>query len=378
MNTRRGLLLNRAVVWLVVLAMLLPGCATTKPRPTEVMLEGIVVNSQRLARSGETGLTRVVRDGATLEGYAGMVLKRGDRVETGPNAEAVIRYPSGSEVLMRPNSGGRIGSFTEAIGEIFVKVKGLFSVETTFVRAAANGTAYLVRAVYGGETTVIVFDGKVDVDSTTGAWATVTLGPGSMGLAHPNAPRPMPASADELQRTRDWVGRLEKLVPAQTGVSGKSVLAGLAVGALVLAILGSRESSSSAQQPPGSNLNGAANPSAPSRAESSPVSLGTPSNLQPGSEQKPGPIRKCTGNLTLQWGVVQGARDYVVSLESLPAGSGNWRKVNIVPSAATQVIVNGPKDLGNSNRWSVRARNGGDLGSVAPTVYFLCDFIDLR
>ena len=60
---------------------------------------------------------------------------------------------------MRPNSGGRIGSLTEFVGEVFVKVKGFFSVDTTFVKAGARGTAYLVRTHAGGTTSVVVVEG---------------------------------------------------------------------------------------------------------------------------------------------------------------------------------------------------------------------------
>lgn len=242
MNASRLQCLRRWIVSLVTASMLLPtlsGCVT-KP-PATVRLDGIVVDGQRLAKPAEAALVRVLRDGAPAEVRVGMELRAGDRVEIGPTADVVIRYPSGSEVFMRANSSGRIGSLTEVIGEVFVKVKGLFAVETTFVKAGARGTAYLVRTGPRGETTVVVFDGTVVVDSTTGAWTAVTLAAGSRAVAHPRAPQPSPASADELRLTREWVERIEKLVPAQTGVSGTGIAVGLAIGALVGAILAGRD-----------------------------------------------------------------------------------------------------------------------------------------
>ena len=118
--------LSRAVAWILIVAMLLPtveGCATMQP--STVILDGIVVNGQRLARPDETGLVWVTRGNLPLQVHAGMELRTGDFVVTGPNAYAVIRYPSGSEMLLRPNSRGRIGSFSEFVGELFVKVKDL-------------------------------------------------------------------------------------------------------------------------------------------------------------------------------------------------------------------------------------------------------------
>jgi ferric-dicitrate binding protein FerR (iron transport regulator) len=179
-----------------------------------------------------------------------MDLRPGDRIDTGPRADAVIRYASGTEVLMRPNSGGRIGSLTEVIGEVFVKVKGFFSVDTTFVKAGARGTAYLVRTYAGGTTSVVVIEGVVDVGSTTGAWPTVPLGAGTMTLAHPRAPQPVPANVDDLARTRDWVERVERLVPPPSGVSRSTLIAIGFAAAIAAAILLSRNKGSDHGDPP--------------------------------------------------------------------------------------------------------------------------------
>lgn len=207
--------LQRAVAGIASVTMAasgLAGCATA-PVAYHARLDGIVVDGQRLARPGESGLVFVTRQGYAVEVRAGTELRQGDRIATGPRAEAVVRWASGSELFMRPNSSGRIGSFFDTIGEVFARIRGKFEVETTFVRAAAQGTSYLVRATAGGETTVVVFDGAVQVDSTRGAWAPVTIGAGQMAFAHPRAPQPTPASEAELRATHAWVKRLEQLVP---------------------------------------------------------------------------------------------------------------------------------------------------------------------
>lgn len=140
-----------------------------------------------------------------------MALRSGDQVITGPSAYAVIRYPSGSEVFMRPNTRGRIGSFSEVVGEVFAKIRGAFAVQSGFVRAGADGTAYLVRAQPSGEATVIVFDGQVTMSSLTGAWAPFRLPSGEMADTRPRAaPRRMAATAEELARARGWVDWLEQ------------------------------------------------------------------------------------------------------------------------------------------------------------------------
>ena len=146
----------RVTAWTVTVAMLLPTvvactdadavCATRHRPPRR--------HRRRRHPAGagerEAGLAVVVRSGVREEAYAGMTLQPGDRIDTGPRADAVLRYASGTELVLRPNSGGRIGSLTDFVGEVFVKVKGFFSVDTTFVKAGARGTAYLVRTHAGG------------------------------------------------------------------------------------------------------------------------------------------------------------------------------------------------------------------------------------
>ena len=245
----------RLTTWTVTVAMLLPTVvACTAPSPYEsagtARLDGIVVDGTRRAGEREPGLAIVTRYGVREEAYAGMTLQPGDRIDTGPRADAVLRYASGTELVLRPNSGGRIGSLTDFVGEVFVKVKGFFSVDTTFVKAGARGTAYLVRTHAGGETTVVVVEGIVDVGSTTGAWQTVPLSAGTMGLAHPRAPQPMAANVDDLNRTHEWVERVERLVPAPSGVSRSALIAVGFAAAIAAAILLSRNKGSDRGDPP--------------------------------------------------------------------------------------------------------------------------------
>jgi ferric-dicitrate binding protein FerR (iron transport regulator) len=248
-------LLCRVTTWTVTVAMLLPTVvACTAPTPyadaATARLDGIVVDGTRRAGEREPGLAVVIRSGVRQEAYAGMTLQPGDRIDTGPRADAVLRYTSGTELVLRPNSGGRIGSLSDFVGEVFVKVKGFFSVDTTFVKAGARGTAYLVRTHTGGATSVVVIEGIVDVGSTTGAWPTVPLSAGTMALAHPRAPQPMPANVDDLARTRDWVERVERLVPPPSGVSRSALIAIGFAAAIAAAVLLSRTTGSDRGDPP--------------------------------------------------------------------------------------------------------------------------------
>lgn len=370
MTLMHRFILRRAVVALVSVALGasgLAGCATPQ-RSATAWIDGIVVGGQRLARPGEAGLVRVIRDGAAIEGSARMELRHGDRIETGGNAEAVIRYASGTRLFMRPRSGGRIGSFFLDFGEVFTRIRGLFEVETTFVRAGAQGTAYLVRTGPGGSTTVIVFDGRVRVDSTRGAWAPVSIGAGQMGVGHPHAPQPMAASEAELQATRDWVERLERLVPEPAASTGAAVAAVAGVAVLVAAILASRSGSRDGAPDSGS---GRATPQ-----DSPPRPLGAPTGSTPGQARGSGARLDCRRAVTLSWNAVAGARDYLVRLEAFDTRRA-WRTVAVAPTGATRVDVPASQ-LGSSNRWSVQARDAARVGPASPTLYFGCDFVYLR
>ncbi|WP_066342115.1 FecR domain-containing protein [Azohydromonas lata] len=270
--------------WLSLSLALLPlaGCETLGGGPGTVVLAGVVIDGERLASAQEAAaVLRVWRGGAALPVQAGMALMPGDRVETGPRAYAVVRWPSGSEVYMRPGSAADIGSLRRAIGEFFVKVRGLFAVETDFVRAGAKGTAYLVRTGPGGSVLVTVFDGRVQVDSLQGRWLPVTMERGSTAVAHPQAPQPVAAAPAELQQTQAWVERIEKLVPVRS-YSGLGVaITAVTIGALIAAILGGKSGGDRGSTPATPAGRGAAPAGTPA-----PAPAGTPD-----SQPTPAPIR---------------------------------------------------------------------------------------
>ncbi len=384
----------RATAWMVIAAMLMPTllACTTAPvlpaaRPSSppaaaqvARLDAIVVDGNRLAQGREPGLVAFTRDGYRQDAYAGLELRSGDRIETGPRAHAVIRYPSGTEVLMRPNSGARIGSLTEFFGEVFVKVRGIFSVDTTFVKAGARGTAYLVRTYAGGTTGVTVVEGAVEVGSTTGAWPSIAIGAGTTTLAHPRAPQPTAASLEDLARTREWVERVEQLAPPARGGSNAGVVGAVVIGALIAGIVASRDRDSRPREPdrPRDTPRDSPPPrdTPPPRDPPPPRPLDAPRAIDPGIARGPGPQLDCRRGVTLRWSPVAGARDYVVAMQGQAPRRG-WATVRVAPTGATQARVSADQGLGSANRWSVRAR-GASEGPPSQTLHFTCDFSGVR
>lgn len=381
MNILRWWAVQRGVAMLLVAAMLLPvmaGCASPTSRRTqvsEVMLAGIVVDGTRAARGGETGLVRVVRDGSVIDGQAGMVLHTGDRIQTGPNADILIRFPSGSELLMRPNSRARIGSISEAVGEFFAKIKGVFAVETTFVRAGARGTQYLVRAAPDGATTVVVFEGSVAVDSTGGLWRQVMVEKGQMVVAHPRAPVPMPASALELERTVEWVERIERLLPPPPRAAGSNAALWVGIGVIAGALLLAQSRDKQGDAPPAQH-NDTGRPPAHNTPSPAPA-LTAPATVSPGAtEPQRAPSLYCSSPVKLDWQPVNGAHDYVVTLQVRPANSRTWQRVSSSATAATESLTGG--GLNGSYEWTVQARNANGLGPSSAPRYFNCSTSYLR
>ncbi len=228
-----------AVASLVSVALALSGCATppgssgaSAPEPgAYATLAAVVVDAQRLARGDEWPSQVSVRRGnALVAAQPRMALQPGDLVQTGPNAYAVLHYPN-AEVMMRPASQGRVGSLTDVIGEVFAKIRGAFAVETTFVRAGARGTAYLVRGAADGAAVVTVFDGTVTLSSRIGAWPPYELPTGATAYCPPRvgAVQPRTATPGELQQTRDWVEKIEKLVAPRPNYGKVAAVAGIAV-----------------------------------------------------------------------------------------------------------------------------------------------------
>ncbi|RQP24101.1 FecR family protein [Piscinibacter terrae] len=336
----------RAVLALLC-GLALAGCGSAPTRPREITLAGIVVDGTRVARPDEGGLVQVNRNGAWLDAKASAVLQEGDWISTGPNAYALIRYPSGSEIYMRPNTRGRIGSFSEMVGEVFAKIRGLFAVQTTFVKAGAEGTAYSVRANQSGEYAVVVLDGTVRLSSLSNAWPSVALGPGTMASGRPQVPpRPTSVPAYEIERTHAWVDRMEKLLPAPASqASSSDVGKALAVAGLIAIIAASQSSSDD---------------------------LKAPTDLTPpGTAREPARPGYC-GGLTLSWKPVSGAREYQVTVEQLGTARIASAPAPIVRTASTSSLAFPARAYG-MYRWHVEARDGhGKSGPASEPAHLYC------
>ncbi|NMG74261.1 FecR domain-containing protein [Aromatoleum diolicum] len=162
---------------IVALSALAGGCAQTGP-----LLTGVVT-----ADSGPEGgyhdmraediprnLT-VTRKGRVIAAQLPMALETGDELDSGANATAIIRFPEGHEVFVLPRSRVRVGSIFAYFGELIVRAKGLFSVETQFVTAGVEGTEFWVKLEKDQDAAVGVTEGRVRLSSKSGLWTPVLV-----------------------------------------------------------------------------------------------------------------------------------------------------------------------------------------------------------
>lgn len=209
----------------------LSGCATQQV--TQVTLSGVVVGERAMTGSIGQDVIRLTRGTAEIVVAPDMVLLPGDAIWTGPDTAVVISYPGGARAYLYPNTRARIGSLFVEIGKVFVKVRGLFQVKTTFVTAASEGTQYWVVVQPGGVRTVVV-DGRVNLYSNEGAWSTV-LGPArqstTRGALLPQ--EPSPADPGEIRRELDWVKHKDAAVPTKSSFNMGAVGVGAAAAAAI-------------------------------------------------------------------------------------------------------------------------------------------------
>ncbi|HRP97480.1 MAG TPA: FecR family protein [Rhodocyclaceae bacterium] len=339
--------------WLVSLlaALSLGGCAT-------ITLEGVVLDGERVAAVHELGAVRIYRDGVLIDTSARMPLREGDVVVTGPDAFAAIRFASGSMAYLRPDSHARLGSLSELIGEAFARIRGAFAIQTTFVKAGAEGTEYAVRALPSGETVITVFEGAVQVSSPTAAWPALRLGAGQMTAMSPSTrPFAMTATPDELAQTRHWVEQMDRLVRPSPR-TGERLAAGAVLAGVVAAILsaGSRDDDRDDR-------------------DDRPARLAAPSGTVPGSPafERAQHLRACAP-LWLSWSPVAGARDYLVTLDARHRRAPEaWRTVARPTTTATRIDAGGHMQPDYVYRWSVRGRDAARRsGPASAPLYFSC------
>jgi len=171
------------------------------------------VSEYRIAIASEWRQIRVIRAGVRLDVTPNMTLETGDTVRIGPDVAAAIRFPNGSQLYVRSNSHIRIGSVFAFVGELFVRVKGAFQVDTEFVTAGAEGTEWVMRVSPNGDTRCIVLDGYARMASNTQRWRPISVGVNNQmvtyGAEHQQVTS---ASPEDIRQIKRWVRQIDRII----------------------------------------------------------------------------------------------------------------------------------------------------------------------
>jgi beta-lactam-binding protein with PASTA domain len=236
------------------------GCATGSFGTLDSVLKG-----GRLASGAELAEVSIQRPGASPRTEPGMPVKKGDRIVTGPDVRAVVSIVGGHELLLEPSTDVEIlnPSLFMRVGQAIVRtVQGVseaLKLKTTFVVAGVEGTQFEVK-VDGGEFLLSVVEGRVTLESPTGAWPPATYGAMQRGRVRGDSPpeRMPPLQDQEAQAIRDKFRQVDAVirrrVPRLVGMSAAAARAalqeaGLAPGSVRERITGAKAGTVIAQEP---------------------------------------------------------------------------------------------------------------------------------
>ena len=171
------------------------------------------VAEYRIATAQEWRQIQVTRRGVSLNVTPNMTLETGDTIRTGSDVAAAIRFPNGSQLYVRSDSHIRIGSVFAFVGELFVRVKGAFQVDTEFVTAGAEGTEWVMRVSPNGDTRCIVLDGYARMASNQQRWKPISVGVNNQMVTYgAEYQQVTSASPEDIRQIKRWVGQIDRLV----------------------------------------------------------------------------------------------------------------------------------------------------------------------
>ena len=164
-----------ALAAILFLGLTLSGCVST---PARLTLDDVYRPDPKNPRAtidatpaeARASLS-VIRRGQPIQVTVPMDLELGDEISVRPPSIATIVFPEGHAVWLMPNTKVRLGSITiNDIGQIFVRARGYFKVETQYWRAGVKGTDFYVHVTGNQTATVGVLEGSIGLESKTGGW----------------------------------------------------------------------------------------------------------------------------------------------------------------------------------------------------------------
>ena len=184
----------------------------------------------RSAKVEELSTIKVDRRGQSIPVQRNLSLQTGDEIETRADSTAVLHFSDGHDVFLLPATRIRLGSLVVLFGELLVRARGFFQVETEFMTAGVEGTEFLFRALPRGlvnnSVSVVVLDGSVLCRSKSQRWFPVSVGKAEQFTVRRGLfPAKISASQHELLAAQRQLQQLGRFAPAPTSHSPASLRA---------------------------------------------------------------------------------------------------------------------------------------------------------
>ncbi|MBA3355241.1 MAG: PASTA domain-containing protein [Pyrinomonadaceae bacterium] len=171
MASRKVLRLSlRLILLLLVPSIQAESCpdAAQTATPAAVVKSIVVKNQQQSEADRSQAVATRVSNGETVSVSAGLLLYRGDIIETFDETKVTLLFLDApvaerdNEVIIDANAKVGVSSTNSWWGKIWVKVKGAFESKGTYVRLGPKGTEYEFNVLRGEErSTVVVLEGVV-------------------------------------------------------------------------------------------------------------------------------------------------------------------------------------------------------------------------
>lgn len=189
------------------------------------------------------GAVHVVRGSQVLEPTVGTLVRAGDRVRTGENAQVGLHWADGTRLEVGPDSELVVqrcrvnkmrktsaSHFRLNLGEVWIRIRGAlhpgskFEVETPTIVAAVRGTIFGVKVFRDGTSRLEVYEGEVDIldDQGRSMEAGVSGESVVVGKGRFEVQRMSKAEASRWESKADIIGPLVELgepAPSDTRTS---------------------------------------------------------------------------------------------------------------------------------------------------------------
>lgn len=163
----------------LIAALVLLTCAHAVLAEDRIVLRDALAVSRQaplsITLAREVKQVTITRGGKPLNVAVGAELVAGDVLETEEGSALRVDLGRDRQVMVLPGTRIRVGAWYLFVGEVLVRIRGIFHIETDFLTAGVEGTEFVVRSVEGGGVDVIVSEGVVRCKPRSARWSEVRV-----------------------------------------------------------------------------------------------------------------------------------------------------------------------------------------------------------